>query len=150
MFINASPRWGLAACAAFALISLGTSIHYARVLFPLLQDGIRTEAVIVGFDVKMTGGFKNRPSGGTKPVLRFTNSSGETVVRTDRFQMILFRFEEGDRVTVVYDPSDPGNVTIDLGLWTWQQAAVLFLISLVFAGFGLLLRARAKPLGLIQ
>lgn len=108
-----------------AILCLGIAIHQAMVLAPLLRDGIRTEAVIVGFDVGVKGG--------KKPILQFTSRAGKQEQRRDLFQMMLFRFGSGERVTVVYDRVDPGLVTIDLGAWTWQQPVFMFLGFLLLA-----------------
>lgn len=131
MSSHTSNRWGIFACAVLALLCLGISIHQARVLSPLLEQGRRTEAVIIGFDVNAKGG--------KKPILRFTTDAGALVEERDLFQMMLFRFDQGETVTVVYDPGDAGIVTIDLGLWTWQQTAFLFFGFVMLGGLGIVL-----------
>lgn len=63
--------------------------------------------------------------------------------------MMLFRFDPGERVRIVYDPGDPGVVTIDLGTWTWQQTVFLLFGCLVLAGLFIALpRLKAGDQGL--
>jgi Protein of unknown function (DUF3592) len=64
--------------------------------------------------------------GGKRAVLRFVTDAGETVESRDPTEMMLVRYSKGDRVTLMYDPSDTGTATIDLGLWTWHQPACCF------------------------
>lgn len=139
MTLRNSRHFGAIACGLFALVSLAIAIDHARDLMLLLKHGVRAEAVVVGFNIKMTGGLRDRASGGIQPVLQFVTQTGENTVQQDLFQMILFRFQEGQRVLVVYDPSDPGRVTIDLGIWVWQQPGVLMIGFLLFAVLAMLL-----------
>ena len=110
----------LAVYAGFflALTSLGIAVHQTRTLTHLLREGKRADAVVVDIDY----GYKR----GKKAVMEFTTQTGETVTARSLFQMHLIRNHRGDEVTVLYDPSDPKIVTIDLGIWNWQDPAFLY------------------------
>jgi len=131
-----SPFWGIAACFILAFICLAGGLYQTRLLLHLTNAGKRADAVVVGIDV----GAK----GGKRAVLQFVTDTGSTAVSRDQFQMMVFRFHKGDHVTALYDPADPGNVTIDLGLWTWQQP-VIFYFGFVFLGILGLLLSRLEP-----
>ncbi len=88
----------------------------------------RTEGEVVTIQVGVKGG--------KRAVLQFVTDVGETVASRDLLEMMLIRFSKGDRVTVMYDPSDTATATIDLGLWTWQQPACFFLGFVVLAVLG--------------
>ena len=127
---------GIIACYILALACLAGGVYQTHRLLSLVNEGKRADAVVVGIDVGVKGG--------KRAVLQFVTDAGSTVVTRDLFQMMVFRFDKGEHVTVLYDPSDPGIATIDLGLWTWQQP-VFFYFGFVFLGILGLLIARAKP-----
>jgi hypothetical protein len=77
--------------------------------------------------------------GNKRAVLRFVTDTGDTVVSRDQFDMLLFRFEQGDSVTVLYDPSDTHSATIDLGQWLWLQPAVFIFGFFFLIALGILL-----------
>jgi hypothetical protein len=108
-----------------AFLCLAGSLYQSTVLVALVKTGKRADAEVVRIETGVKGG--------KRAVLQFVTDRGDTAVSRDLFEMMLFRFSKGDRVTVLYDPADTGIATIDLGLWTWQQP-VLF-----FSGFVLLL-----------
>ena len=131
-----SPFWGIVACFILASICLAGGIYQTQLLLHLTIEGKRADAVVVGIDVGARGS--------KRAVLQFVTDTGSTAVSRDQFQMLVFRFHKGDHVTAWYDPADPGIVTIDLGLWTWQQP-VFFYLGFVFLGILGLLLPRLKP-----
>jgi len=98
------------------------SVYQAAVLVPLLKTGKRADGEVVRIE---TG-----EEGDKRAVLRFVTDTGDSAVLRDLFEMMPFRFSKGDRVTVLYEPSDTGIATMDSGLWTWQQP-VSFLAGFV-------------------
>lgn len=61
--------------------------------------------------------------------LEFKEQYGRTVRTRDLSQLHLIRPHRGQRVTVIYDPADPEQATIDLGPWTWQEPALFYVLS---------------------
>jgi hypothetical protein len=118
-----STLWGVIACYALAIACLAGGVYQSFVLLSLLHNGRTAQAQVVDVDV----GAK----GNKRAVLRFVTEAGDTAVARDQFDMLLFRFEQGDSVTVLYDPSNTQSATIDLGPWLWLQPAV-FMLGLVF------------------
>jgi hypothetical protein len=127
---------GIIACYILAFACLAGGVYQTHRLLHLANKGKRADAVVVGIDVGVKGS--------KRAVLRFVTDTGRTAESRDLFQIMVFRFNKGDHVTVLYDPSDPGIATIDLGLWTWQQP-VFFYFGFVFLGILGLLIARATP-----
>jgi Protein of unknown function (DUF3592) len=122
------------ACFILAFACLVAGIYQTHRLLFLINEGNRADAEVVGIDVGVKGG--------KRAVLQFLTDTGRSAVSRDQFQMMVFRFHKGDHVGVLYDPADPGIVTIDLGLWTWQQP-VFFYFGCIFLGMlGLLLVRR--------
>lgn len=134
--VKKSDRTAFIACYILAITSLVAAIYHVQLLVPLLKDGKRAEAAVVGIE----RGFRNSK----RAVYQFATETGNQVTARDIFQMYIIRLHKGDHVTVVYDPSDSGHVTADLGLWVWQGPAI-FLFGFVFlATFGILI-LRFKP-----
>jgi len=127
---------GIIACFILAVICLASGIYHTHRLLFLINEGNRADAEVVGIDV----GAK----GGKRAVLQFVTDTGRTAVSRDLFLMLAFRFHKGDHVTVLYNPSDPGIASIDLGLWTWQQP-VIFYFGFVFLGIPGLFLSRSEP-----
>ena len=119
------------ACYALALACLAGGVYQAQVLLSLLHNGRTAQAQVIDVDV----GAK----GNKRAVLRFVTETGDTVVARDQFDMLLFRFEQGDSVTVLYDTSNTRNVTIDLGAWLWLQPAVFIFGFFFLIALGILL-----------
>ncbi len=81
-----------------------------------------------------------------RAVLEFRDKDNRLVRARDIFQLLFIRPERGDHVDMLFDSHDPARVTLDLGLWTWQQPAVFYLSFLFLSGIGLLLQgAKARP-----
>lgn len=139
MQISSSERstiLGIMACFILAFACLAGGIYQTHRLLFLINEGNRADAEVVGIDVGVKGG--------KRAVLQFVTITGRSAVSRDQFQMMVFRFHKGDHVSVLYDPADPGIVTIDLGLWTWQQA-VFFYFGFIFLGMLGLLLTRHIP-----
>jgi hypothetical protein len=132
-----STLWGMIACYVLALACLAGGVYQAVVLLSLINNGRSAQALVVDADVGVKGN--------KRAVLRFVTDTGDTVVSRDQFDMLLFRFEKGDSVTVLYDPLDTRSVTVDLGLWLWLQPAV-FIFGFVFLiALGILLSRLRRP-----
>jgi co-chaperonin GroES (HSP10) len=119
--------WGVIACYALAFACLAGATYQAGILLSLMHNSQEAQARVIDVDVGVKGN--------KRALLRFVTETGDTIIARDMFDMLLFRFEQGDSVTVLYDPSDTRSVTIDLGLWLWLQPAVFmfgffFLVAL--------------------
>ncbi len=118
-----SDRIALFACYFLAFTSLFAAVYMTQELLQLLNRGERAEAIVSGIH----SGARNTKTA----IYQFTTSSGQEISARDRFPMYFIRLHTGDRVTVIYDPSDTGLVTADLGLWVWQGPAI-FLFGFIF------------------
>ena len=115
---NKTSFWGILACYTLALVCLVGGIYTTNLLVPLIKEGKLADAEVVGIDV----GAKSSK----RAILQFITDTGSTAVSHDMFEMMIFRFNKGDRVTVLYNPLDVSVVTVDLGLWIWQQPVIFF------------------------
>lgn len=116
-------RAAIVACYVLALTSLAAAFYHTQLLLPLLDNGKRSEAVVVGIDKRVKG------SGWA--IYQFDTETGQQVTSRDIFQMYFIRLHKGDHVTVIYDSKDTSTVTADFGSWNWQ-GTVIFLFGFVF------------------
>ena len=131
-----SNTLGIGARYLLALACLAGGMYQTHRLLHLTNAGRRADATVIGIDVDAKGG--------KRAMLQLVTATGDTVVSRDLIPVMVFRFNNGDHVTVLYDPSDPGLATIDLGVWTWQQP-VFFYSGFALLGLLGLLLARARP-----
>ena len=131
-----SDRLGIIACYIMAFTSLGAAVYHLHIILPLLDDGIRTEAIVV--DIKK--GAKNSKWA----IYQYQTETGIQLTSRDKFQMYIVRLHKGNHVTVIYDPEKPETVTADLGLWTWQGVVIFMFGFLFLATLGVLI-LRYKP-----
>lgn len=131
-----SARVAIIACYVLAFTSLAAAIYHTQLLLPLLENGKRAEAIVVGID--------RGAKGSKRAIYQFDTETDKQVVSRDKFQMYFIRLHKDDHVTVIYNPNDISIITADLGLWNWQ-GTVIFLFGFVFlASFGVLI-LRFKP-----
>ena len=123
--------WGIIACYILAFACLVGGIYTTNILAPLVKEGKLADAEVIGIDVGVKGG--------KRAILQFVTDTGSTAVSRDLFEMLVFRFNEGDRVAVLYNPSDVSIATIDLGLWIWLQPVLFFFGFVFLSALGILL-----------
>jgi hypothetical protein len=122
---------GIAACFLLGTACLVAAIFETRIILHLVNEGQRTGATVVGIE---------RGAKGAKwAVYRFTTETGATVTLRDAFAMYLVRPRRAESLTVLYDPSRPGLVTADLGLWIWQGPMIFAGGFVLLLGLGILL-----------
>ena len=126
-----SDRLGIIACYIMAFASLWAALHQLHILLPLLDEGKRTEAIVV--DIKR--GAKNSKWA----IYQYQAETGKQITSRDQFQMYIIRQHKGDNLIVIYDPENPETVTADLGLWTWQAPAIFLFGFLFLATLGILI-----------
>lgn len=126
-----SDRIGVLACYLLALLCLAGGGHRTRQLSSLVSDG-RTAAAVVDGIHRGVKGLKSAE-------LRFTVEDGTEVRTRDILPMMVFRFQKGETVTVLYDPADPKLVTVDLGIWIWLQPAVFYAGAVLLVVLGLVM-----------
>ena len=97
-----------------------------------MKEGKRAEALVIGIDVGVKGD--------KKAIFQFVTETGRDVTSRDMFDMYIIRLHKGEKVTVVYDPSDTKIVTADLGLWTWQGPAIFFVCFALMAAMGIMIQ----------
>lgn len=128
---NNKSSLAVLACFILAFACLYAGISQVRVILLLEQEGKTADAVVDHVDIGARGS--------SWAVLKFVTAAGDTVESRDLFSMLLFRYHGGDRVTVLYRPSEPDFVTIDMGIWLWLQPAVLLTGFVVLIVLGILL-----------
>lgn len=129
---RADKRLAVGLLLLFATLSLALGIYQARQLLHLLQNGLRSPAVVVA--------IHRGARGSRQAVLRFRTETGRVLEVRDRFRMYLVRHHAGDAVIALYDPLDPDNATIDTGPWMWQEPALLLAGCVVLAGLAVLVQ----------
>ncbi len=76
-------------------------------------------------------------SGGYAPVVVYTPAPGESVRIEGSVMTSPARYQVGDKVVVVFDPSDPQGAVIDRALEHYFMPALLGFLALVMALAGL-------------
>jgi|GEM_PF-7037964 len=122
---------GIAACFLLGTACLVAAIFETRTIHHLLREGRRAKATVVGIE---------RGAKGAKwAIYRFTTETGATVTLRDVFAMYLVRPRRGEALSVLYDPSGPGRVTADLGIWIWQGPTIFGAGFVLLFGLGIIL-----------
>ena len=116
---NRNSRLGFFAGLLLGLTCFAIGAYNTWQVQHLINNGVQAEAEVVG--------IKTGAKGAKIPLVRFTAPGGEQVTAKDMFQLIFVRHKKGDRVSVRFDPDNPGTVLIDSGIWIWQQPVLLFL-----------------------
>lgn len=145
---------------AFAVIAVSAAVVAALTLsnaFGLYVDGQRAEGVVV--EIRETQRTENervaRPDGGEgrrtvqrvshAPVIRFATRGGREIEFHGRGASET-SLAAGDRVVVVYDPTDPMRARIVSFLDLWLPSAVALAVAMLFGGAVLLSRrTRRRP-----
>ncbi|GAA4496268.1 hypothetical protein GCM10023172_09290 [Hymenobacter ginsengisoli] len=96
----------------------------------LLQNGLRTESTVVRLEQD-----DDPDSSSLYPVVRFTDSSYETITLRYNSGSYPAAFHLGQRVQILYDPSKPQDFVIGYTTIDWETINVLVIgISLVGVG----------------
>lgn len=126
-----SSTWGLAACWLLAVIFLSTALCQTYQIKRLLTEGQQTTAHVIGID-KGVKGLKYA-------VLNYQSYGGADITANDKFPMMFIRHKVNDQVNVIYHSKQNNWVTIDLGLWTWQQPAMFYLGFIILVVLGIVI-----------
>ena len=108
---------GVVSCFLLAALCLAGGISQTAKLRVLLNEGKRVEAQVFG--------IKSGAKGLKTAILQFAMDTGDVVTATDMFPIMMVRFKKGEYVTALYNPLDVKHVTVDIGLWMWQQPIIL-------------------------
>jgi hypothetical protein len=114
-----------------ALLALGVWLGQKQLT--LEQRGVRTPAVVVDI-------VSSSDSDGTTyaSVFSFTDKNGREFRVKDKVSSNPPADSEGEKVTALYDPQDPGeNAMIDRGFWNWLPAGLLALFGAGLAFLGI-------------
>lgn len=135
------PGWvGLCACYVLAILSLAGGISRVQQLMPIVTGGKTVPGQVVAVNVGVKG-LKTA-------VLQFTTDTGEEITVEDLLPMMIFRYRSGDRVTIIYHPTDAGVATIDVGIWIWFQPGFFFFCFVLLSVLGIVLfRSRTRKIG---
>ena len=75
--------------------------------------GVHADATVI----RIKKGAKNSKFA----IVGFKANDAEEIEVKSLFQMFIIRNKNGDKVSVLYDPSEPETVMIDNGIWNWDQ-----------------------------
>jgi hypothetical protein len=70
------------------------------------------------------------------PVFSFVAADGETYTVTSVLSTSLPKFSVGDKVRVLYDPTNPNTAKIRSFFQLWGGAVIAGIIALIFFGVG--------------
>jgi Protein of unknown function (DUF3592) len=124
----------------FALVGIGLlalAVHQSRTLLRLESSGMRAAGMVSGFST-------TRSSSGVSyyPVVTYTDAAGRSIVFQDHTGTNPPLYRTGERITVLYLPSESGSAIIDRGLWNWLPPVLLYLLGAALIALSLaLLRA---------
>jgi hypothetical protein len=128
------PRWGLAALGLAVAVMMGALMFVdIRDRHALSTRGLRTEAEVLRVDREESDRLWLAPRITFHPVFRFTTADGQAIERRGTDQVDAARVLPGQRLVVVYDPSDPrlareaARFDADTGWMPWIVAPFLLL-----------------------
>lgn len=132
----------------FFIIGLGMLVgggFFVKSRAEFLEAGLRSSGVIVDFQ-RVTSTSSN---GGTSttyyPIVRYQPTGSATQITfKHNAGSSHTSYRRGDRVTVVYAPTDPNDAMIDDGWMNWLAPGIILLIGLVFALVGGVSLARRR------
>ena len=106
----------------------GTAVTLTQTL-TFVVHATRTEGAFVGAVAKSGGNH-----GGTflYPQAQFTTPDGQTFKATSKSGSTDQPYADGDPITVLYDPQDPGHAEIE-SIWLWIGSLVLGSFGLLFS-----------------
>ncbi|MFD7023253.1 DUF3592 domain-containing protein [Promicromonospora sukumoe] len=130
----------LAMAAVFGTVAGVLAVRTAG----FLADARAVDGVVVGLDEQ----YSSTDEGTTRSTYHAEVAyevGGQEHGFTDRTGTNPPRYDVGERVTVLYDPADPGNARLDAAYGYWLET-IFGLVALALAGAGvpvLVIRARA-------
>jgi Protein of unknown function (DUF3592) len=126
----------LFAAVAFGLLTAAALTYVSKSKF--LDRAVRAEGTVVGVEVKTSrSSNSSRSTTSTYPVVEFQARNEQRVRFTPNTSMS--NPEIGQRVSVLYDPSKPGDATLSGFGNLWLLPIILGSIGLFFAGFAVLI-----------
>jgi len=118
----------------FASLAVFTmAVFQFRFVSRLKKTGVSTEAEVVDFYQAASNGIRSK-----LPIVVFQDADG----KEQRVQLrdgAGRRIRQGDRVPLLYDPSDPKKAVIDRPFFTIWKGVGLAFVAAVFLALGLLL-----------
>jgi uncharacterized membrane protein len=127
---------GSIACVIFALLSLAIGFFMSMQVQRMKSVGIHADAIVT----HIRTGAKNSKTA----IVAFKTEDNVEIETKCIFQMFVIRHETGDKVTVLYDPSEPETVMIDNGIWNWDQPVFGILGGFMLLGLAVLI-LRSQP-----
>lgn len=136
----ANPMLVLAATGLLAILAIALAFVMIAERKHLLQEGRRTDGVVVAIDV----GIKGLQS----VEARFDRADGRSLIGRDIHKTQWFAANDiGDTVQLYYDPRyagvEPQDILIDRGVWIWTNPAFLLLGGIALLALGLWLVRRS-------
>ncbi len=120
------PGWAIGIFLLFGgLASITWSIKRFIHFNKLKKTGIRVQGIIF----ELTGGDSE---GNSYPVMRFLTQKDEWITGKPKNNIATSFQKQGDKVSIIYDPSDPNNFVCD------SPANLVIFISFVIGGLGML------------
>ena len=98
--------------------------------FHLIQQGVRAPGTVVGFKQTYIGNTLSRttPALAFLPIVEF--QAGERIVRFEDWKGSSLAGSLRNRVTVLYDPTQPSDAMIDRPVWNWLPWAPIAAVGL--------------------
>ncbi|HYC79252.1 MAG TPA: DUF3592 domain-containing protein [Planctomycetota bacterium] len=124
----------VAAVAAFVV-----ALAWAGMRAAFLARASETDGTVVGMEVSRATKYASY-----RPIVAYRTTDGVSRTWTAAVGTSPPSYERGERVTVLYEPSDPGDAMIGDGLQLWFGPAFAAVVGLVLVGFAALLRRSAR------
>ncbi|MBD3316295.1 MAG: DUF4870 domain-containing protein [Chitinivibrionales bacterium] len=117
-----------------ALVPFGVGYYLYRSTESFLEEAVRVEAVVSGFE-------KRTADGGSKhyPIFTFEDRRGTIQSITPGFMSTFFDYKIGDTVSLLYEPQKPHNARIDSWITLWLASLVAGVIGLIPLTLGLII-----------
>lgn len=101
----------------------------------IIKNGVHTEGVVIGMERRKTKGGKSNTQA---PVVQFKTQNGEVISYYSTTYTSPSSYYEGQVVPIWYMPDNPQEATL--------KGADMYLLPLVFMGFGIVATLIALPM----
>ncbi len=120
---------------------LGLSFFLGHNLVQLETAGLRARGIVQTLETAGSGS-----SGSTyHPVVGYVTRGGDAVRFRDASGSNPPAYRVGEHVTVLYLEADPGNATIDRGVWNWLIPGLVLIFGGLLCAGGARALARKRP-----
>ena len=130
-----------------AVLLIGTPTTYLKAVHltktGLLSDEVITEKHFVRRSGRNRIGTRGR-SGTYHFTILFSTNQGEQVTFSPKWTTGRRAYEIGDKVTIIYDPANPHNATINLPYYIWGPSILLGAGGAIFVIFPTLILIALK------